>query len=137
MFMKIDAADGVPLYLQIAKEIKHSIAVGSLRSGEQIPSVREIALQITVNPNTVAKAYRELEAQGIVETRRGTGTFVSNEVFAISEEERSRIVSKLIDRVVDEANHLQMSENELIRLFVERISVFREETQKSRGSGNE
>ncbi len=137
MFMKIDATDGVPLYLQIAKEIKHSIAVGSLRPGEQIPSVREIALQITVNPNTVAKAYRELETQGIVETRRGTGTFVSNEVFAISEEERSRIVSNLIDRVVDEANHLQMDEDELMRLFIERISAFREERQESEGSGNE
>jgi len=137
MFMKIDATNGVPLYLQIAKEIKHSIAVGSLRPGEQIPSVREIALQITVNPNTVAKAYRELEMRGIVETRRGTGTFVSKNTISVTKKERREIVSELIDRALDEARHLQISEDEIAVLFEERAEAFREERQKAEGSGNE
>ena len=130
MFLKIDATNGVPLYLQIAKEVKHSIALGSLQIGEQLPSVREIALQITVNPNTVAKAYRELEAQGVVETRRGTGTFVSEQIAAISKEERTRAVAELIDRALDEAKHLQMKENEMIRLFRDRLKAFKKELER-------
>lgn len=135
MFMKIDATDGVPLYLQIAREVKHSIAVGSLRPGEQLPSVREVAVRITVNPNTVAKAYRELEAQGIVETRRGTGTFVSNEIVSISKEEKKKVVGRLIDKVLDEAKHLRIGEDELMRLFVGRVAAFNKETKQQEGSG--
>ena len=125
MLLRIDSTNGVPLYLQIAKEVKHSIAIGSLKSGEQIPSVREIALQITVNPNTVAKAYRELEARGIVETRRGTGTFVSETTVDVTEEERQKIISELIDRAIDEARHLQMNEDEMTRLLLARVQAFK------------
>ena len=125
MLLRIDSTNGVPLYLQIAKEVKHSIAIGSLKPGEQIPSVREIALQITVNPNTVAKAYRELEARGIVETRRGTGTFVSEKITDVTQEERQEIISGLMDKAIDEARHLQMSEDEMTDLLMERVQAFR------------
>ncbi|RJP65880.1 MAG: GntR family transcriptional regulator [Candidatus Abyssobacteria bacterium SURF_17] len=135
MLLNISHVDGVPIYFQIAREIKHSIAVGSLRPGEQLPSVREIAAQITVNPNTVAKAYRELEAEGIVETRRGTGTFVSEQRVAISREERAQMVGKLIDRALDEANHLRMDKSELKRLFLERIRAFKRESEENREAG--
>ena len=131
MFMKVDATDGVPIYLQIASEVKHSIAVGSILPGEQLPSVRELAMQITVNPNTVAKAYRELEAQGIVETRRGTGTFASDQILTISKKEKARIVSKLIDKVLDEARRLRMPEKGLERLFVERVTAFKKAEKKA------
>ncbi|RJP16030.1 MAG: GntR family transcriptional regulator [Candidatus Abyssobacteria bacterium SURF_5] len=124
MIIHIDPADGLPIYLQIANEVRHSIAVGALRPGEQLPSVREVAEQITVNPNTVAKAYRELELQGILETRRGTGTFVSQQAVKISRKEKDQILIKLIDRLLDEARHLQVSEEELLRLVTERIEVF-------------
>lgn len=136
MLLRIDSTNGVPLYLQIAKEVKHSIAIGSMRPGEQLPSVREIALQITVNPNTVAKAYRELEAQGIVETRRGTGTFVSEKTTALSMKDKRKLVGELIDKALDEARHLRMSEDEMMRLFEERAAVFREE-RKKQGAGDE
>lgn len=132
MFITVDSTDGVPLYLQIAREIKHSIAVGALRSGEQLPSVREVALQITVNPNTVAKAYRELETRGIVETRRGTGTFVAEETAPISAEERRRVLGRMIDKVLDEGRHLKMSEGEVMRLFFDRITTFKEESEKTK-----
>ncbi|UCD56301.1 MAG: GntR family transcriptional regulator [Candidatus Hydrogenedentota bacterium] len=134
MYLKIDATNGVPLYLQIAREVKHSIAVGSLRPGDQLPSVREVAFQITVNPNTVAKAYRELEAQGAVVTRRGTGTFVPEKIVTVSEEEKMRTLTEMVDRAIDEARHLQVDENELIRLFHDRIAAFQEESEKSRGA---
>jgi len=127
MLLRIDSTNGVPLYLQIAKEVKHSIAIGSLKPGEQLPSVRDIALQITVNPNTVAKAYRELELRGIVETRRGTGTFVSETAIEMTEEERCEIVGEMIDRALDEARHLRMSENEMAALLRERVEAFTRE----------
>ena len=133
MLIKIDAINGVPVYLQIAKEVKHSIAVGSLRPGEQLPSVREVALQITVNPNTVAKAYRELEAQGIVETRRGTGTFVTEKVVDITHTERREIVSELMDRAIDEARHLQISEDEMASLLLERVQTFKKKREEQEG----
>jgi len=125
MLLRIDSTNGVPLYLQIAKEVKHSLAIGSLKSGEQLPSVREVALQITVNPNTVAKAYRELEAQGIVETKRGTGTFVSKKIVDVTHEERQKIISDLMDKAIDEARHLQMSEEEMTNLLLERVQAFK------------
>ncbi len=125
MLLRIDSTNGVPLYLQIAKEVKHSIAVGSLKAGEQLPSVREIALQITVNANTVAKAYRELEARGIVETRRGTGTFVAEKIIDVTQEERQEIIGELMDRAIDEARHLQMSEGEMTNLLLERVQAFK------------
>ncbi|MBI5117964.1 GntR family transcriptional regulator [Candidatus Poribacteria bacterium] len=126
MIINIDSTDGIPLYLQIAQELKHSIAMGSVLSGEQLPSVREVAEQITVNPNTVAKAYRELELQGIVETRRGTGTFVARTVPNISKEERERVVSRLIDKALDEARRLQIPDDELAHIVSERIEAFRQ-----------
>jgi GntR family transcriptional regulator len=133
MFIKVDSTDGVPLYLQIAQEIKHSIAVGSVQAGDQLPSVRDIATQITVNPNTVAKAYRELESRGIVETRRGTGTFVSDETQTFSREERKKVIVKLIDKLLDEAMHLKISDEELGRLVSDRIAAFKKAREKERG----
>ncbi|MBI4830337.1 MAG: GntR family transcriptional regulator [Candidatus Lindowbacteria bacterium] len=136
MIINVDSTDGVPLYLQIAQELKHSLAVGSLKPGEQLPSVREVAEQITVNPNTVAKAYRELELQGIVETRRGTGTFVAKNVPAVSQEERSRIVARLIDKALDEARHLQLSEEQLERLIANRIASFKKPRKEHATTGS-
>jgi GntR family transcriptional regulator len=130
MIIHIDPADGLPLYLQIARGVRHSIAVGALRPGEQLPSVREVAEQITVNPNTVAKAYRELELQGILETRRGTGTFVSQQAVTISDEEKERVLGRLIDKVLDEARHLQVSEEDVARLFAERMEEFAREMKR-------
>ena len=130
MLLRIDSTNGVPIYLQIAKEVKHSIAIGSVRPGEQLPSVREIAVQITVNPNTAAKAYRELEAQGIVEIRRGTGAFVSEKTSGLSLRYKRRLVGELIDRALDEAWRMRMGEEETMRLFDERAEIFRKERKK-------
>lgn len=130
MIIHVDPAEGLPIYLQIAREVKHSIAVGAVRPGEQLPSVREVAEQITVNPNTVAKAYRELELQGILETRRGTGTFVSQQALTISSSEKEQILGKLIDRVLDEARHLQVSEEDVVRLFSKRVEEFAREMKR-------
>ena len=77
MKFAIDPRSGVPLYRQLIEQVKSSIARGGLRPGDQLPTVRQLAVELSINPNTVAKAYRELEIQGVLATQQGTGTFVS------------------------------------------------------------
>ena len=74
--LTVDPRSGVPIYLQVIEQVKRSVAVGVLGSGEQLPTVKQLALDLTINPNTVAKAYRELERDGVIETAPGRGSFV-------------------------------------------------------------
>ena len=76
MLLKPNPSSGVPIYLQLMEQVKHGIETGALRPGEQLPGIRPLAEELVINPNTVAKAYRELEHEGIVEGRQGVGTFV-------------------------------------------------------------
>jgi len=122
MRLNIDPDSGVPVYLQIAQGIKRSIALGSLREGEQVPSVREVAETLTVNPNTVAKAYQHLEREGIVVTRKGVGTFVADGEVSISERERRHSVGAILDRALIEAQHLRLERDEVAALFTERLA---------------
>jgi len=121
MRLNIDPDSGVPVYLQIARGIKRSIALGSLREGEQVPSVREVAETLTVNPNTVAKAYQLLERDGIVISRKGVGTFVADGEVSISGRERRRAVADMLDRALVEAQHLRLDGDEVRALFEERL----------------
>src|SRR5689334_25110474 len=77
MLFKPNPASGVPIYLQLMEQVKHSIETGALRAGEQLPGIRPLAEELVINPNTVAKAYRELEHEGAIELRQGAGAFVS------------------------------------------------------------
>ena len=122
MRFHIDPDSGVPVYLQISHAIKRSIALGSLRGGEQIPSVREVAEMLTVNPNTVAKAYQLLEREGIVTTRKGIGTFVKDSEISITDQERRKVVSDRLDRALVEAEHLRLTRDEIEELFDERLA---------------
>jgi GntR family transcriptional regulator len=74
--LTVDPRSGVPIYLQVIEQIKRSVAIGVLQAGEQLPTVKQLALDLTINPNTVAKAYRELERDGVIETAPGRGSFV-------------------------------------------------------------
>ena len=87
---KLDPKAGVPFYRQIIDQIKFGIATGKLNIGEQLPTVRALAVELKVNLNTVAKAYKELEIQDVLETQQGTGTFISNLEIQISEKEKSK-----------------------------------------------
>jgi len=86
----LDPKTGIPFYRQILDQIKFGIASGSLNMGEQLPTVRALAVELKVNLNTVAKAYKELEIKEILETQQGTGTFISKNVFSISNSERKQ-----------------------------------------------
>jgi GntR family transcriptional regulator len=117
MFILIDPASGYPIYLQIINQIKYSIAMEAIKSGDQLPSVRELASQLRVNPNTVAKAYIELEREGIVFTKRGEGTFVSDIGVALSEDEKTKIISEMLNRTLVQAYHFNLSADKIQQIF--------------------
>ena len=116
---RLNPASGTPLYLQLVDHLKHSIATGAIRAGEQLPSVRRMAEDLLINPNTVVRAYRDLESEGIVELRHGSGVFVRESVSAQAElmKKAQPIVRSLVDRLealdLDEADIRRLMENEL------------------------
>ncbi|HJP94723.1 MAG TPA: GntR family transcriptional regulator [Pyrinomonadaceae bacterium] len=105
----------MPLYAQLTRAIRFAIATGRLRVGQQLPTVRQLAVELRVNANTVAKVYAELERTGILETRRGVGTFVSARQFAISHrDEHEKHLNELVDRFLEEAGALGFSIDDLL-----------------------
>ena len=104
----------MPLYAQLTRAIRFAIATGKLRVGEQLPTVRQLAVELRVNANTVAKVYTELERSGILETRRGVGTFVSARHFAANHrDEHEKHLKELVDRFVAEAGAMGFSVDDL------------------------
>ena len=105
----------MPLYAQLTRAIRFAIATGRLRVGEQLPTVRQLAVELRVNANTVAKVYAELERSGILETRRGVGTFVSARQFAISHrEDQEKHLDELVDRFLEEAGAMGFSIDDVL-----------------------
>ena len=100
----LDNFSGVPFYKQIIKQIKYGIANKKLLSGFQLPTVRQLAVDLTINSNTVSKAYKELEILGYIETQQGTGTFIGNKKIVISEIERQEKIKSLAREIVNKAN---------------------------------
>ena len=120
MELRIDEADGVPIYMQIVNQVKYLVAARRLAPGEELPAIRVLAERLTVNPNTVARAYRELEMAGVVEKRRTTGTYVSSGGLKLARRERIRILSERVDGVLAEARQMGVSIDEVIDLVRER-----------------
>ena len=105
----------MPLYAQLTRAIRFAIATGRLRVGEQLPTVRQLAVELRVNANTVAKVYGELERSGILETRRGVGTFVSARHFAANHrDEHEKHLTELVDRFIEEAGAMGFSVDDLV-----------------------
>ena len=105
----------MPLYAQLTRAIQFAIATGRLRIGEQLPTVRQLAVELRVNANTVAKVYAELEREGILETRRGVGTFVGARHFeAKNRQDPKELLSELADRFVEEAQAMGFSVDDLL-----------------------
>lgn len=99
----LNATSGVPFYKQIILQVEMAIADGRLNTGDQLPTVRSLAVDLQVNPNTVARAYSELEIRGIVNTQQGTGTFISDQKVEISDVERERILAEVTRSFVSHA----------------------------------
>ncbi len=105
--LTVDPRSGVPIYLQVIEQVKRSVAIGVLGAGEQLPTVKQLALDLTINPNTVAKAYRELERDGVIETSPGRGSFVkSNGVKDTTKAAATDVARDAIDGAVREAKSI-------------------------------
>lgn len=120
MNITINSKDGVPIYRQIANQIRYMVASGLLQAGEEISPVRTLALSLSVTPNTVVKAYDELEAAGIIFKRRGAGTYIADTPSPLAERERRRIIVARIDALLAEAHQLDFDSGEILNLLRER-----------------
>jgi GntR family transcriptional regulator len=120
MKIYISANDGIPIYHQIVTQVKHLVAAGRLKPGQELPPIRILAQQLLINPNTVARAYRELEAAGIVSSRRGAGTHVSDEGSPLAQKERLKILNDRIDALLAEAAQLEVDFGQLTEMIEKR-----------------
>ena len=117
MQIRIDNASGRPVYQQIINHIKRDIALGRLVKDEKLATVRQLAGQLAINPNTIAKAYRQLEQEGIIVTRPGAGAFVASLDSTLSQEVKKRVVCEELERIVVEAFHMQIDSRTLLGWF--------------------
>ena len=128
MQLQISTSDGLPIYLQIAAQIKHLAASGRLATGDEIPPIRVLAQQLLINPNTVARAYLELEREGIVVKRHGSGTYISDNGSPLARKERLKIIVDRIDALLLESRHLRVEPDELLKLLKGRQQQMQEKT---------
>jgi GntR family transcriptional regulator len=124
MIFQVDFQAGKPVYLQLADQIRNAAASGRLREGDPLPSLRPLAEELRVNRNTIAKAYAELEGQGIIETIPGKGCFVKKNNSPLSHQARLRMLLTEIDEAVIMAHHLQVDRKKLLALVEERADYF-------------
>ena len=125
MIIKPNPSLGVPIYLQLVEQVKHAIETGALRAGDQLPSIRPLAEELVINANTVAKAYRELEREGVVELKQGAGAFVADTAPARKGgAEKFRGVQPLVAKTVDELRARGLSDDEIRRLFEAELAGF-------------
>jgi GntR family transcriptional regulator len=117
MLFRPNPSSGVPIYLQLMEQVKHSIETGALRPGEQLPGIRPLAEQLVINPNTVAKAYRELEHEGVIELRHGAGAFVSGQARARKVTEKLRAGQSIVAGTVERLRKSGVTDEEIRRLF--------------------
>jgi GntR family transcriptional regulator len=127
--LHISANDGVPIYLQIVNQVKYLVASGRLAPGEELPAIRVLAESLVINPNTVARAYRELETAGIVTKRRTAGTFVSDNGSPLARRERLKILTERIDALLAEARQLDVGIDTLLQLVRQRDAAMQPTTR--------
>jgi GntR family transcriptional regulator len=123
MDIRISESDAVPIYLQIVNQVKYLVASGRLAAGEELPSIRALAERLVINPNTVARAYRELEMAGVVSKRRATGTYVSAAGSPLARRQRMRILAERVDALLAEARNMGVGVDEVIDLVHQRDGV--------------
>jgi len=126
----IEASGFIPIYEQIKKGIKGEISLGVLKANEALPSIRDLAAELLVNPNTVARAYRELELEGLIYTRKGKASFVSENSASLIQRDRVRLSEDLFDRAIAEARKFGLDAAEIRRIVESRLRH-----QEKRGEG--
>ncbi len=127
MDITINLTDGVPIYRQIVNQVKYLVASGLIQPGEELPPIRTLALQLKVTPNTIVKAYGELETSGVIHKRRGSGTFVSEaRPQQVKLRERRRVIEQRIDALLAEAHQLNFTVDDIVRMVRERKAAMDE-----------
>ncbi len=124
MQIRIDNASDRPVYQQIIDQVKRDIALARLAKEDKLPTVRQLARQIAINPNTIAKAYRQLEQEGIITTKPGAGAFVANLDSNLNRSVRKKLISEELQRIAVEAYHMQIDRQTLLELFNNAIEKF-------------
>ena len=117
MLLRPNPSSGVPIYLQLMEQVKHAIETGALRPGEQLPGIRPLAEELVINPNTVAKAYRELEHEGIIELRHGAGAFVAANARSKQATDKLRAAQPIVAAAVERLRGRGLVDEEIRRLF--------------------
>ena len=131
MLLRPNPSSGVPIYLQLMEQVKHGSETGALRPGEQLPGIRPLAEELVINPNTVAKAYRELEHEGVIEIRHGAGAFVSAAARAKKATDALRAGQTLVAGTVEKLRARGVTDEEIRRLFEAELAAL-ESNRRSR-----
>jgi GntR family transcriptional regulator len=131
MLFHLSPSSGVPIYLQLMEQVKHAVETGALRAGDQLPTIRKLAEDLVMNPNTVVRAYRELQHEGIIELRHGSGAYISEAVAG-----RTRVTRKaqaIVQSALERLMSLDLTKDEARRLFENELALLRAETNSEGG----
>lgn len=131
MEFQVSTTTDTPIYRQLVRQIRRGVALGKLEVGSQLPSVRELSRQLVVNPNTIARAYLELERDGVVHTRAGVGVFVAAPQSDITKAVRKKLLVEKFDEALTDAVYLGFQQHEVAQLFEERVRAFSWRAQES------
>ncbi len=132
LWMQISPGSETPIYLQLVEQVSQAIARGELRTGDKLPAVRALAAELVINPNTVARAYTLLEQSGLVTTKTGSGTFVSDPALRHADAGEINILAERIDTLITRAVNLGLSQTELTELFEQRLERFAPQLDKGK-----
>jgi GntR family transcriptional regulator len=135
--LQLNYKSGKPVYLQIVDQVKAAAASGALRGGEALPSIRPLAEELRVNRNTIAKAYLELESQGVIETVPGKGCFLADNNSPFKKQVRLKLVTEEIDAAVVQAHHLQIGRDDFLRLAEQRYDLLANKRAEAEKDKNE
>ena len=131
MLFQINFKSGKPAYLQLVDQVKAATASGNLRAGDSLPSIRPLAEELRLNRNTVAKAYAELDSQGVIESAPGKGCFISGNNSPLKKEVRLKMLSDEIDAAIVQAHHLQIDDQQFLDLVRRRLEFFEAQNERS------
>jgi GntR family transcriptional regulator len=134
MLFRLNPSSGLPIYLQLMEQIKHAVETGALKAGDQLPTIRKLAEDLVMNPNTVVRAYRELQHEGVIELRHGSGAFVSESVAG-----HARVTRKaqtVVQSALERLHALGLTEDEVRRLFENELAQLRSKTIAAGGKND-
>lgn len=135
MLFHLDFKSGKPVYLQLVDQVRAAAASGALRAGESLPSIRPLAEQLRVNRNTVAKAYAELEAQGVIDTAQGRGSVLRPNQSPLKKDVRRKVLAEALDAAVIQAHHTQTTRAEFLALAEERYDALEQKRARAAQAG--